>query len=512
MLHLATSPILFVVLASILLPAASSPDGAPFGSGSAGEPAIGAVPERTSPARVAGSDGLFQKRRARGEPPAWVDSRTLPDTCPDCYQGVGSARIKGDDVSAARGTAETAARAALAAEVRVRIRSRAGRYVSSGRQELSSRGETEMFLDQFTQDTHAEIDELLSGIRIERSWVDPENKVSWVQAVLDPDDLAKGAERLAQLWEIRATTLDDAFREALNGLPKSVFPAGSKVVVYRFSYVSPKNSAGSGGTYLGQVAEAALASVPGIQQVLAGDIERRMSEDDRLEFWEVASEETARVVQGTWFDDGKLATVFVRVVDSSSRELLGVRVIRVASGVLQGDPPELKAQAAEAFAPVLDPDEQGGLQIEIYPNRGAGATYRYGDRMFVAVDANQDCFIRIYVVPEQGAAYQLFPNPRDLDNLVRAGRSKMLGIPGGTFSLSIGPPPGHETLKVVACASQFTDHGAQVAELRMRFDQGRPDDLLVKEPGQALRDFFRRGVPPGALLAEDAAVYGVAER
>ena len=101
--------------------------------------------------------------------------------------------------------------------------------------------------------------------------------------------------------------------------------------------------------------------------------------------------------------------------------------------------------------------------------------YFENDLMTVTVEAERDCYIRIYVMNAERQTKQLFPNQWQQENAVKGGQS--INIPGenAPFILEMGAPFGKETIRVVASAAQFSD-------LKTFDYQGQPFPDFGEEP------------------------------
>ena len=84
--------------------------------------------------------------------------------------------------------------------------------------------------------------------------------------------------------------------------------------------------------------------------------------------------------------------------------------------------------------------------------------YFENDLMTVTVEAERDCYIRIYVVNAEQQTKQLFPNQwQQNDNFIKAGQSVRFPGENAPFILAMTPPFGAEMIRVVASVTQFSD-------------------------------------------------------
>lgn len=126
--------------------------------------------------------------------------------------------------------------------------------------------------------------------------------------------------------------------------------------------------------------------------------------------------------------------------------------------------------------------------------------YREGDLMAAVVEADRDCYLRIYYRGTDGKVFMVFPNKYQQDNRIRGGVEVRVPGPGAQFVLRMGPPFGQETLVAVALENQFGDAGGD----------GWGEKPLTEYPDADLAEVRARGVGvAGAARGEATTTYEV---
>jgi len=90
------------------------------------------------------------------------------------------------------------------------------------------------------------------------------------------------------------------------------------------------------------------------------------------------------------------------------------------------------------------------VRIEIWVDRGEGATYREGNRVGVRFRTNRDCFVVIYDIDTEGFLTLLYPDDPYDDGFVRGGRVYRLPGSRAGYDLVAEGPPGVEYVAAVA--------------------------------------------------------------
>ena len=94
--------------------------------------------------------------------------------------------------------------------------------------------------------------------------------------------------------------------------------------------------------------------------------------------------------------------------------------------------------------------QQPYLDIELWVDRGEGATYHPGEEIKVYFRASRDCYVVIYGINTKGYVYLLYPYDKYDDYYVEGGRT--YGIPDrfDDYDLTVDGPEGTEYIQAVA--------------------------------------------------------------
>ena len=95
------------------------------------------------------------------------------------------------------------------------------------------------------------------------------------------------------------------------------------------------------------------------------------------------------------------------------------------------------------------------LSVQIWTDHGDGGMYRKGDKMFVFLMANKDCYVRLIYHQADGKNIQIFPNPWREDNKIEGNRVYIIPSESDKFEFTVDEPYGAEVLKAFASSKPF---------------------------------------------------------
>jgi hypothetical protein len=122
--------------------------------------------------------------------------------------------------------------------------------------------------------------------------------------------------------------------------------------------------------------------------------------------------------------------------------------------------------------------------VNVWPDRGDGATYYFGDQLVLRFRPERDCHIYLIAIDPDGTQTVLFPNPNAPDNFVQAGQAYQFPPPGARYSFDITPPAGIGAIKCIATAEPIVSRGVRLGLQK----QGRePFQVIKNRPGQVLQ-------------------------
>ncbi|OQY28731.1 MAG: hypothetical protein B6244_06110 [Candidatus Cloacimonetes bacterium 4572_55] len=84
-------------------------------------------------------------------------------------------------------------------------------------------------------------------------------------------------------------------------------------------------------------------------------------------------------------------------------------------------------------------------------------SYHDGEQMVVTVQAERDCYLRLYHVSADMEVQLIFPNKWQQDNHIKAGQTVTIPANKDDFQFTMSKPYGMEIIKAVASTKQFDD-------------------------------------------------------
>ena len=90
------------------------------------------------------------------------------------------------------------------------------------------------------------------------------------------------------------------------------------------------------------------------------------------------------------------------------------------------------------------------LDIEVWVDRGEGATYYPGEEIKIYFRASRDCYVVIYNINTRGYVNLLYPYDGDDDYYVEGGRTYRIPDRFDDYDLTVDGPPGTEYIQAVA--------------------------------------------------------------
>jgi hypothetical protein len=104
------------------------------------------------------------------------------------------------------------------------------------------------------------------------------------------------------------------------------------------------------------------------------------------------------------------------------------------------------------------------LVIKLWTERGDSGVYFEGEQLFVLLQANRDCFVRLVYTQVDGSEVQIFPNALTGNYWIRGGL--VWPIPGvhDDFEFIVTPPFGAESITAYASTAAFPSPKGTVTE------------------------------------------------
>ena len=476
-------------------------------------------------------------------PPAWV---ATGGSDPASYPG--SQYLTGYGISSPGGTpaeqrkqALAMAHTALAESIRIHIQSEFTSRVTQQDSRMSR-------LAQNRIRTRADVE--LDGLDATQVWLDPKGKAAHALAVLDKPRallllkeklagqaqactqtfaLAKAAKDLPGLLKARQLNLQieegllvwrvlggppptltcpaqaeiEATLRAELGRRKDLasyvavaaldlgsgLPQGIRVLVDRFPYADTP-FCGNLSAFLEQALAAELVAL-GKVKILDKSAGRLAISEGGIEANLAETLHAQAVVQGTCFDLGEEVQLNLRV-NAVTGEALTAATVKVPAALFRQAGLKLvpdNYEAARQALAICDAKVQASkLSVKLALDRGEGGVYRKGDKLYLFLKANMDCYVKVLYHQVDGSNVVIFPNKYHPE--ARIEKQRLYQIPGddNSFDLEIGEPFGVEVVKVIASTAPIDleekapdAHGFMAVKSDLQGVLGRTRGIALKK-------------------------------
>lgn len=128
-----------------------------------------------------------------------------------------------------------------------------------------------------------------------------------------------------------------------------------------------------------------------------------------------------------------------------------------------------------------------GLVLKVWTDRGDQGAYLEGDQLFVFVQANRDCHLRLVYEQVDGTKVQIFPNAFYKDNRIKGGM--VWAVPGvhDNFEFLIAPPFGQERITAYAALHDFKPIEGTVLDNGLTVIDGDPAPRGITAKGKKIK-------------------------
>jgi hypothetical protein len=168
------------------------------------------------------------------------------------------------------------------------------------------------------------------------------------------------------------------------------------------------------------------------------------------------------VLYGKYYQEGEFVVVQGQLDDLNARQIAAgqVKIHRtVIPAEWELEPPyyDRHKQDVSAIQPTNDFD------LKLWIDKGNGAVYREGEKLYVNVRAEVDCYLKLIYLDAGGNSVVIFPNSFQRDTRIRGGRTYQIPDDHAAFDFQIQEPFGAETLVAFASTNPFPpDRGREV--------------------------------------------------
>ena len=115
------------------------------------------------------------------------------------------------------------------------------------------------------------------------------------------------------------------------------------------------------------------------------------------------------------------------------------------------------AAAANSMGPV---GKNNDFNLDLWIDKGNGGVYREGDKLYVNLKADRDCYVKLVYLTASGQKIVIFPNEFDKNTKIRGNRLYQIPNETAGFDFVIEPPFGAEMLIVFASTKPLpVDYG-----------------------------------------------------
>lgn len=197
------------------------------------------------------------------------------------------------------------------------------------------------------------------------------------------------------------------------------------------------------------------------------------------------------VVHGTYFDLGTEVKLTLRATSAEGEELATASIRIPLAELTQAKLTLLpdNYQAAKKALEIAETQVQGSsLRIKVAADRGDGGLYRKGDKLYLFLKANLDCYVKILYRQVDGARVVIFPNAYHPDPRIQKDRLYQIPPSGTAFSFEVVEPFGTELIQVMASTApldlgpgETTPQGFQILQGDLATILGRTRGITVKK-------------------------------
>jgi hypothetical protein len=101
------------------------------------------------------------------------------------------------------------------------------------------------------------------------------------------------------------------------------------------------------------------------------------------------------------------------------------------------------------------------MHVQVWTDRGGGASYYEGEKILVYVRVSQPSYLRLYYIDADNNIIQIFPNAYHRQDRLRAGEALPIPAPGYGFHFAVTPPFGVEQIAAIVSNAPFPEMAGQ---------------------------------------------------
>lgn len=126
-----------------------------------------------------------------------------------------------------------------------------------------------------------------------------------------------------------------------------------------------------------------------------------------------------------------------------------VAVLLGLSGALCFSQEEGPPKTLSIVVEEVKPPEGRGFEVNVWVDKGCGASYQVGDYLTVFVRSAQAGYLTVYDFTPTGQVIQIFPNAYHTNNYIEANTTYQIPAPGEGYKFRVEPPEGMDIIKAI---------------------------------------------------------------
>jgi hypothetical protein len=277
-------------------------------------------------------------------------------------------------------------------------------------------------------------------------------------------------------------------------------PRGLRVLMDRVTYADTP-FCGTFSAYLEQSLPAQLTAL-GQVQLLDKAAGRGALQAAGLDGSLAESLKAQAVLRGTCFELDGAVKLNLRATSTTGEDLAAASLTFPSSLLQQAGlklAPDNLQEARQALAIANAQVQASSLKVKVALDRGDGGIYRKGDKLYLFLKANLDCYVKVLYQQVDGSKLLIFPNKYHPDARIRKNQLYQIPPDDNSFEWVVQAPFGAEMVKVMASTEPVEVPGSAPDANGLRQVTEALGDLLARTRGIGLRK-------ADAQYAEDTAV------
>ncbi len=189
------------------------------------------------------------------------------------------------------------------------------------------------------------------------------------------------------------------------------------------------------------------------------------------------------VLYGTYREAGDKVFITAYLTDLAKGDRLATTSLEVKKVALNPKGLLLAPKSVPQNIPLPSEMMTPELNVRLWTDRGDGGVYKEEEKMYVYVQANRDCYLRLVYTQADGTNVQIFPNRFKKGHRIE--KKKVYTFPGkdDDFVLEITAPFGAEVLQAFACTEPFQKVSGRRISGDLKLLDGERKDIIGQTRG-----------------------------